>query len=255
MRRIAAKLASARRAFLPLEAAACLAIWGLLTAPAVAGDLAELNVFGYSADAAYFAFEEFGVHDGSGAPYSSIYIVDLKKDAWVGGSPFRIPPDNEDAKLDAVRQDARKLAQAHLDAFGTNQPASILAVIGDGVPDSQGKLLSVGQPRYSEPGAVGDPIHLSLATFPTDSPKPCEYILPGKATGFSLTVSGSDLAREVHRDTRLPQARGCAMDYRLYAVLVPFETKDMAKAVALVSVYTQGFEGPDRRFIAVPLGL
>ena len=45
--------------------------------PALAGDRAVIDFIGYSADSRYFAFEEFGIQDGSGFPYSSIYIIDL----------------------------------------------------------------------------------------------------------------------------------------------------------------------------------
>jgi hypothetical protein len=36
-------------------------------------------------------------------------------------------------------------------------------------------------------------------------------------------------------------------------VVLPFGAGDIEDGVAIVSVYPGGFEGPDRRFIAVPL--
>ena len=38
----------------------------LLVTPALAGDRALIDVIGYSQDTDYFAFEEFGIQDGSG---------------------------------------------------------------------------------------------------------------------------------------------------------------------------------------------
>jgi predicted secreted protein len=49
----------------------------------------------------------------------------------------------------------------------------------------------------------------------------------------------------------LPKSRGCPVDYRLYAVVAPFQ--QLAPRIAFVSLYRYGFEGPDRRFLAVPL--
>ena len=72
---------------------ALLLLAGLLLSPvARAGDAAEFRAHGFSSDAQgrYFAFEEFGVQDGSGFPYSNIYNVDLEKDAWVDESPVRV---------------------------------------------------------------------------------------------------------------------------------------------------------------------
>ncbi len=62
-------------------------------------------------------------------------------------------------------------------------------------------------------------------------------------------------ARELHRDTgTLPKSRGCAMDYAIYAVVFPYLGGGLENAVAVVSVYPYGFEGPDRRFLVVPFG-
>ncbi|TIL61031.1 MAG: hypothetical protein E5Y89_28055, partial [Mesorhizobium sp.] len=42
-------------------------------ATAGAGDVAELEILGFSKDGGVFAFEEYGVQDGSGYPYASRY--------------------------------------------------------------------------------------------------------------------------------------------------------------------------------------
>ena len=56
-----------------------LAVFAILLAntPAVAGDRAMIDFIGYSQDMRYFAYEEYGVSDGVGLAYSTIYIVDL----------------------------------------------------------------------------------------------------------------------------------------------------------------------------------
>ena len=54
----------------------------LLATPAFAGDRALVDIIGYSENANYFAFEEFGIQDGSGFAYSNIYVVDLETDSW-----------------------------------------------------------------------------------------------------------------------------------------------------------------------------
>src|SRR5690606_10447936 len=77
---------------------------------AQAGDRALFDALGYSPDGRYFAFEEYGVQDGSGFPYSNIYVIDLVDDVWVGGSPFRVRIDADGAPQQAARQDAREAA-------------------------------------------------------------------------------------------------------------------------------------------------
>ena len=52
---------------------------------ALAADGAFLDIIGYSPDSRYFAFEQYGVQDGSGFPYADIFIVDLASNSWVKG--------------------------------------------------------------------------------------------------------------------------------------------------------------------------
>ncbi|RUV10776.1 DUF2259 domain-containing protein, partial [Mesorhizobium sp. M5C.F.Ca.IN.020.32.2.1] len=40
---------------------------------AQAGDVAELEILGFTSDGGAFAFEEYGVQDGSGFPYANRY--------------------------------------------------------------------------------------------------------------------------------------------------------------------------------------
>ena len=49
----------------------------LAAAPALAADGAQSRALGYSADGKYFAFEQFGVQDGSGFPYWDVFVLDL----------------------------------------------------------------------------------------------------------------------------------------------------------------------------------
>ncbi|MGQ3280698.1 MAG: DUF2259 domain-containing protein, partial [Shinella sp.] len=46
----------------------------LATAGASAGDFSTFQTLGFSPDGKVYAFEEFGVQDGSGFPYSTVYF-------------------------------------------------------------------------------------------------------------------------------------------------------------------------------------
>lgn len=249
MRQSVAAAGSVRRA---VEAAVAAAV--ILWAPAaMAGDRAVLDIIGYSADARYFAFEEFGIQDGSGFAYATIYVVDLETDEWVGGTPFHEQADDETTDLGAIRTAAREAAGAELEDAGIEVPAELVAHIGDGEFDEDASELSFGVPGYMGPGSVIGEHRLTLSSFPSQSPEPCEDYLGEAPLGYALTLAGEGEERELHRDKRLPRSRGCPMDYRLYGVALPFGAADISGGVALISVYPFGFEGPDRRFIAVPL--
>lgn len=56
---------------------------------ASAGDYAAFQPIGFSSDGYVFAFEEYGVQDGSGFPYSTIYVIDTRNDTFLPGAPVR----------------------------------------------------------------------------------------------------------------------------------------------------------------------
>ncbi|GLQ80384.1 hypothetical protein GCM10007881_39030 [Mesorhizobium huakuii] len=79
---------------------------------AQAGDVADLEILGFSKDGGVFAFEEYGVQDGSGFPYANRYYIDTSDDSFLKGTPIRIRLDDEKAKLDAARLEARQKGEA-----------------------------------------------------------------------------------------------------------------------------------------------
>ena len=50
-----------------------------------AGDVAELEILGFTGDGGVFAFEEYGVQDGSGFPYANRYYIDTADDTFSQG--------------------------------------------------------------------------------------------------------------------------------------------------------------------------
>ncbi len=230
--------------------AASTALFTLMAVPAIAGDRALIDYLGFSADGRYFAFEEFGVQDGSGFPYTNLYIIDLPADAWVSGSPYRARIEDESGDVQDVRDMAFAEAEDKLDALGISAPVHAIAVNGDGEEIGDGHSLTFGDPGFGlEP--IQNPRELVLETIPLQSNMDCS-IIEDEVFGFSLSVDGE----EVHADEGpLPASRGCAMDYRIHAVVRPAEWffGGTRHTVAIIASYPFGFEGPDRRFLAVPL--
>lgn len=221
-----------------------------LATPAAAGDRALIDYIGYSGDGRYFAFEEYGVQDGSGFPYSTIYVIDLPADEWVGGSPYRVRLEGEGDTVAEARSAVRAEAAETLDDLDISAGAYPIAINGDGEPEAAGHELRFGTPGYGLE-AVEEEHLLALETVALLPGIDCS-IIENKTFGFALSLDGEDL----HRDSgKLPASRGCAMDYRLHAVVQApdwlFGTP--AQRVAIIASYPFGFEGPDRRFLAVPL--
>lgn len=229
----------------------------MVALPALAGDRALINFIGYSDDGKYFAFEEYGVQDGSGFAYSSVYVVDLVADKWMYGSPFHVQADdaNPDRSLADVRAKAMGKARDKLDEVKIEKPVQILALLGDGVPNADGNTMSWRHPMCCMPGQTADSdFKLTLEIFAAKGADNCQvtYAEGMGPVGYGLTFEADGQSTELHRDGKvLPASRGCTLDYRLYAVVAPFE--EAWHRVAIVSSYPFGFEGPDRRFLAVPI--
>lgn len=232
----------------------------LLAAPAFAGDRAGIGFIGYSTSGPYFAYEEFGIQDGSGFAYANLFVLDMDKDSWVKGTPIRMVIEDEASGIADVRAEVRAQAQPKLDELGIGEPVDIVALNGDGALDTDMQRLRFGRPGYGLAGPEQD-YELVLSTI-EDGIDPPECATWGEdfVSGFALNLTVDGKTSEVYRDTSVPKSRGCPQGYRLYAVVTPFDglvafapdlTPDM---VAIVSVYSMGFEGPDRRFIAVPIG-
>ncbi|MDB5531423.1 MAG: hypothetical protein JWR51_4526 [Devosia sp.] len=228
--------------------------------PALAGDRAQADYIGFSEDGRYFAYEQYGILDGSGGFYSDVFVIDLTKDKWLDGVPFSVQADEDGPQsLADIRATALRSAQPMLAQYGISNPVVIAALNGDGVlgPNDlpvDGKVIHFGQPFYA---GIQYNYTLTLDQLDAENSATCTESADGPYQGFVLTLADntSSTTREIHRDADeqpLPASRGCALSYSLYSIIYPLESE--GDPIAMVSIYTQGFEGLDRRFIAVPVG-
>lgn len=233
-------------------AASVLVFLLLVVAPAQAADRALLNMLGYSADGDYFAFEEFGIQDGSGFAFSSVYVVDLVHDKWTYGTPFSVMAADEGEPLSAVRVEAVAKARSKLDEYKIGVPAQILALIGDGAAGDSGLRVGWSTPACCGPGKTqADEFSLILETRGIGSDD--AYCREMNPVGFNLYYQDQNGRTDLHRDgNTLPKSRRCTLDYRIYAVVQPFE-EFSGRRVAVIASYPFGFEGVDRRFLVVPI--
>jgi len=220
-----------------------------LALPAQAGDYADRTILGFSEDGAYFAFDEYGVQDGSGFPYSNVFIINVDKDAWIDGTPIRVRIDDEKAMLTTARSDAMKQARPILDRL------NIIAK-GNHVVDNPATELSADPyaVRFRTNqwfNMVERPWSLKLTRIPMPGSKGCEDF--DGVAGFKLELTDPDGGtRVLSEDKSLPPSRTCARDYAISDVVVlPAGKGAEATMAVIISLIRQGFEGPDRRFLAV----
>lgn len=224
----------------------------LMPQTAAAGDTASLDVVGYSEDGRVFAFEEYGVQDGSGFAYSNYFFLDTGTDKYLPGTPIRVLVENE-MSLGKIRKMARDKAAALIGQHRLeDNPGSLLAYNPPSEADSNAFSTRFFSYASSAP-TTGQTNALELVEQDFPPSKDC-LNMTGSYKGFTLKLTedgGKPVDRVIHADTSVPASRFCANGYRIGAV-VGSETNH-APFMAMILVSRFGFEGPDRRWIAVPV--
>ncbi|CAN7387879.1 DUF2259 domain-containing protein [Rhizobium sp. LjRoot254] len=219
--------------------------------PAIAGDTASLNVLGYSPDGRVFAFEEYGFFDGSGLPYSTVYFIDIEKDVFLPGTPIRTRVD-EELPLPRIRSMSRTKAAALIEKYKVAENPGVIVVYNPPSElDSDGHKVRFHSYVSAPPHSYTNTLVLTEHKFP-----PTESCLnmTGEYTGFTLKLTeyqGAAVDKELHEDTAVPASRSCANEYSIGAV-ISSEIREETM-IAMILVGSSGFEGNDRRWIAVPV--
>jgi predicted secreted protein len=235
----------------------------LTASQACASDAPETVAVGYSPDGRYFAFEQYGTQDGSGFPYADIYVIDLATNSWVKGTPIRTMTEDETATLGTTRRKAAADAAAVLIAHSISEPALSLASLP--ATEVQADRTTVTfDPYYRHMGGSvpvapadlwGSRYTLKvMASEATPKPDHCkDYEEPVMALKLTLTDLKSGKEQVVHADTDIPKSRGCPTGYDIDKILAPAAESQDIRLLALIGVYRYGFEGQDRRMIAIPI--
>ena len=216
-----------------------------------AGDYAKLNFIGFSKTGKYLAFEEHGVQDGSGFPYSTFYVVNVETNSYAAG-PFRVRLENETATDLQARMKARLAAAPSLKKFGIVERNTGSLVIARLFTDLSVRKLTDGESKTSRINFAewvdsmyteGD-YELTLDLV-EEKPKACEYEeFPVYKIALTLKDNKADRKSVVQKDATLPSSRGCPTRYEIQYVYL---YKD--NMAVFMNYYTTGFEGPDLRYI------
>lgn len=215
-----------------------------------AGDVAELEILGFNKDGSVFAFEEYGVQDGSGFPYANRYYIDTNDDSFLKGTPIRVRLDDENATLDAARLEARQKGEAAVRQAELNANKGITAGFNPVTELSADPHRMAVNPRpiFSP---VDKPLEFRLDEIGMNNTAGCES--QGEINGFRLLrIEALDggTTRVLHEDKSIPKSRGCPNGYSIGAVQT-FSMDSLSVYAVLIAVRQYGFEGPDFRWIAV----
>ncbi len=234
---------------------------GCLPALAHAADGASSQVIGYSKDRRYFAFEQYGDQDGSGFPYSDIFVIDISNDTWVKGSPFRVMIEDEEKSISDARRKSAELAKPLLAQLNIEETAQVL-VANPFTEYGANRLMVRFDRYYNSMGSYAEDARRGIFEMQVKSialPQPSNCLEPDfVGMGMELTLRNreSGKSKSIVRDDSIPMSRNCPLDYDIEAIYAPTGfLNGPDPLIALIGVYTRGFEGSDRRFIAVPFEL
>jgi predicted secreted protein len=221
---------------------------------ALAGDTAELQILGFSRDGGFFAFEQYGIQDGSGFPYSDIFVVDVIGDSWVPPSPFRLRKDTEagigeagDSALSQTRAENRLAAQPLLQEKAIAGKGQTMAFNPrTELASDPHDMLAAARDSF-RPG--DDPVAFTLSEYPLADAECQGY--GAETKGFRLAMVRGGVTRILNDDTSVPKSRRCPLAYRIERFVTHFPDEAPPVFAVLIQMDSLGFEGPDRRYLAI----
>lgn len=228
-----------------------LLIYSANISPAWTATTSQRNIIGFSSDGRWFAFEQFGVEDGSGFPFAELFVLDTLRDEWAKSTPVRVKLNDEGKTLHGAFNALRKRGQSILDQKGIKYPADLLASAPITMGGSPVQTLTF---KLQHPW--GKQVTLRLETLAVGWLESCLGIAP--ALKFSLHISyDSGLQQIAYSDNDLPRSRGCPVSYSLSDVVTPIwgSGDQSIRLVVLVQMQSPGFEGKDVTFLAVPISI
>ena len=217
--------------------------------PAFAGDAANINILGFNEGAGIFAFEQYGEQDGSGFMYAERFYIDTATDRFVQGSPIKIQAENEDTTLAQVRDQARAKGEKIISDAELTENWGYTSAFNPIAELSADPFRIVAASSAVYPQTTYE---FRLEEIPLNANPGCEDF--GPPVGFRLTridPAPGGTTSVIHEDKAIPASRHCPLGYRLGGVHLSNPIHAAEVVVVLVAVISQGFEGPDYRWLAV----
>lgn len=224
-----------------------LAVSGL---SAHAGDTANLDILGFSDDGAIFAFEEYGIQDGSGFPYANRYYIETDKDEFVAKTPIRLRLDDESKSIADVRQGVEAQVKAISPTIASTQNRGWTAAYRALTQLDGDRHELRAHPRPIFP-PIDPAVTLRLTEIELANSTNCEGF-DEKIVGFKLEMlrDGEEPAL-LNDDQSIPKSRACPTGYSIVAMQTFYPQTGNPAFAILIGVTGRGFEGPDNRYIAI----
>ncbi len=218
------------------------------TQAALGYDASALKVIGFSPDGRYFALEENG--DNEGGHYTTTIVMDVAKSRSVSGSPFVGIEDNE--TLDKANARAAKM----IETLGISKQPSLTVTVPEAKAQETADSTPVDKIREAAvkvltlPDGFGPGARLTL-THSTRPSRKCDKGEDGAAVIRLRLEKKAAKPVQISGARNIPSPEDCLIGYGIAEAHV-LHLPDGGSALAvIVQYFYNGFEGTDRRFMAV----
>lgn len=219
----------------------------LLGAGVAEGNFASsVEFLGFSDDGGYFAWEQYGIQDGSGFPFSSVTVQETEGGAVVWSRRIMLEDDRQD--LERAREMCRMEARKAMAGFSSvwlpgvlcvHHPPTDLSAPGDSVR-FHSRLFAPGY-------AIGDRTVVLSTRAVTGSELEESWGLVPVLLSVSVRDNSLGVTRVVMQDDDLAGDRSYTTGYGIESV---WALGDSVFAVS-IAMTTLGFEGQDLSYMLV----
>lgn len=230
-----------------------LAAMASVASVAHAGDAATFRSLGFSGSGAYFAFADYGIADGSGAPYATVAVVDTAKNQWVRSKTVFLKSEEEGgsgSEEEAIRQAAEAVRLGDFDIKpGQNLGDTLVNRLPTDLSPATDVVFS---PEFwAEGGASMQLKRFKLVLETKQAPEDennlwCRDLDGPSLLTLSLINWQQNTKVTLQSDRVLPKSRACAYDYSIRQVI-----RQGNSLVSVIQYFEPGFEGPNVRHMVV----
>ncbi|NYT29689.1 DUF2259 domain-containing protein [Rhizobium sp. WYCCWR 11128] len=217
----------------------------------LAGDIANIQPIGFSADGKVFGFQEFGIQESGNLPYSNTYFIDTEDGHYLEGTPFHTELTDKDANLSKARRQNLTAARSQMDKYDLLTNPGLIAAFNP--PTELGSpSKTIRYTTLATDGPPKSPYTLSLGEMPVPTPKDCAAV-DKRVIGFSLQMiekEGAPNRQAARQATAVPAERVCSVEYRIGGAVVYQPEGGNQVHIALVLAFDADRNG---RWIAVPV--
>jgi len=216
----------------------------LLSLHSFSGSYFHHENLGFSKDNKYYAFTQFGEHDGAGHADAWTWVVDVKKNKLIKVGQCDCDEMNQVKTIEEAKEESK--LKANLKRYGFTKDKIIGQTMLKRLPTdlNSSNKLDFRAIKYPDAPNFGQIFNLKLTQ--TSLGTNC-YDL-ATPTLLKVELGKNEKFKVLQDDISLPRARKCAYGYKVAEIVYE---KDSDSLAIIISYKTPGFEGADTLYLVV----